>query len=103
MDTVIPLVYTGRVIASFRHKGLEQLYLTGATRRIGAKYVRKCIRILQSLEVARQPAEMDLAGYRFHQLYGAPQRWSVGVTGNYRITFAWEGENAEAVDFEDYH
>jgi plasmid maintenance system killer protein len=22
---------------------------------------------------------------------------------NYRITFAWSGENAEAVDFEDYH
>jgi plasmid maintenance system killer protein len=27
----------------------------------------------------------------------------VRVTANYRITFAWSGENAEAVDFEDYH
>ena len=101
MDTVSLSVYTSKVIASFRHKGREQLYFTGARRRIGAKYVRKCIRILQSLEVARQPAEMNLAGYRFHQLYGSPQRWSVRVTRNYRITFAWEGENAEDVDFED--
>jgi plasmid maintenance system killer protein len=34
------------VIASFGNKGLEELYLTGKTRRIGADYVRKCVRIL---------------------------------------------------------
>jgi proteic killer suppression protein len=73
---------------SFRRKGLEKIYLTGATRRIGAQYVRKCVRILQSLEVAKQPEEMNIAGYRFHRLHGSPQRWSVRVTGNYRITFA---------------
>ena len=61
---------------------------TGKTRRIDAQYVRKCVRILQSLEVATQPEEMNLAGYRFHRLRGSPQRWSVRVTGNYRITFA---------------
>jgi proteic killer suppression protein len=27
----------------------------------------------------------------------------VRVTGNYRITFGWSGENALDVDFEDYH
>jgi proteic killer suppression protein len=91
------------MVGSFRHKGLEEIYLTGKTRRIGAEYVRKCVRILQSLEVATQPEEMNLAGYRFHRLRGSPQRWSVRVTGNYRITFAWSGENAEEVDFEDYH
>ena len=91
------------MIASFRHKGLEEIYLTGTTHRIGALYVRKCVRILQSLEVATQPEEMNLAGYRFHGLRGAPKRWSVRVTANYRITFAWSGENAEDVDFEDYH
>jgi plasmid maintenance system killer protein len=35
------------MIGAFRHKGLEELYLTGKTRRIGAEYVRKCVRILQ--------------------------------------------------------
>jgi toxin HigB-1 len=46
---------------------------------------------------------MNIAGFRFHGLRGNPQRWSVRVTGNYRITFGWSGENAQDVDFEDYH
>jgi toxin HigB-1 len=91
------------VVASFRHKGLQELYLTGKTRRIGAEYLRKCIRILQSLEVATEPLDMNVAGYRFHRLHGTPQRWSVRVSGNCRITFGWPGESAEEVDFEDYH
>ncbi len=91
------------MVGGFRHKGLEEIYLTGKTRRIGAPYVRKCVRILQALEVATRPEEMNLAGYRFHRLHGDPPRWSVRVTANYRITFGWTGENAEAVDFEDYH
>jgi proteic killer suppression protein len=91
------------MIGGFKHKGLEELYLTGATRRIGAEYVRKCVRILQLLEAASRPEEMNVAGYRFHGLHGTPQRWSVRVSGNYRITFGWSDENAEDIDFEDYH
>jgi proteic killer suppression protein len=91
------------MVGSFRHKGLEEVYLTGKTRRIGTPFLRKCVRILQSLEVATQAEEMNLAGYRFHSLRGNPQRWSVRITGNYRITFAWSGENAEDIGFEDCH
>jgi toxin HigB-1 len=91
------------VIGGFRHKGLEDIYLTGDTRRIGAGHVRKCVRILQLLEVAGQPEDMNITGFRFHRLHGNPQRWSVRVTGNYRITFGWSGEDALDIDFEDYH
>jgi hypothetical protein len=45
-DRVILLVYSREVVASSRHKGLEELYLTGKTRRIGPEYLRKCVRIL---------------------------------------------------------
>ena len=69
----------------------------------GAAYVRKCLRILQLLEVAEQPQDLNIAGFRFHALAGNPQRWSVRVTGNYRITFGWSRENAVDVDLEDYH
>jgi proteic killer suppression protein len=96
-------VYSQSVVASFRNKGLEEIYLTGKTRRIGAEHISKCIRILQSLDVAKQPEEMNVAGYRFHSLHGTPQRWSVRVTANYRITFGRSGEDAQDVDFEDYH
>jgi proteic killer suppression protein len=91
------------VVDSFRHKGLEEIYLTGKTRRIAVEYIRKCIRILQLLEMATQPEDMNVAGYRFHSLHGKPRRWSVRVTGNYRITFGWSGEYANDIDLEDYH
>jgi proteic killer suppression protein len=91
------------VVGGFRHKGLEEIYLTGKTHRIGSDHVRKCVRIMQLLEVAGQPEDMNIAGFRFHGLRGNPRRWSVRVTGNYRITFGWSGENALDIDFEDYH
>jgi proteic killer suppression protein len=91
------------VIGSFRHKGLEELYLSGKSRRIGASEVRKCARILQLLEAAAKPEDMNLSGFRFHSLRGPEKRSSVRVTGNYRITFGWLGENAVEIDYEDYH
>lgn len=91
------------MIGSFRHNGLEEIYLIGKTRRIVSDHIRKCIRILQLLEVASQPEELNIAGFHFHSLQGKPKRWSMRVTGNYRITFGWRGETALNVDFEDYH
>ena len=103
VDNVNHIIYTQSVIASFRHKGLEELYFSGKTRRIGADQIAKCARILQLLEVAARAEDMNIAGFRFHGLQGSPKRWSVQVTGNYRITFGWSDENALDVDFEDYH
>jgi proteic killer suppression protein len=91
------------MIAGFRHKGLEEIYRAGKTRRIGAENMGKCIRLLQLLTVAGRPGDMNIAGLRFHGLHGEPKRWSVRVSGNCRITFGWSGENALDVDFEDYH
>lgn len=45
---------------------------------------------------------MNLLGYFFHGLEGE-QRWSVRVTGNWRITFGWDGTDVIDVDLEDYH
>ena len=91
------------MIGGFRHKGLEELYLSGKTRRIGAGEIRKCTRILQLLAVAAKPDDVNIAGFRLHRLQGTEKRWSLRVTGNYRITFGWLGESALDVDYEDYH
>jgi proteic killer suppression protein len=91
------------MVGGFRHKGLEELYGSGKTRKIGADCVRKCVRILQLLEVAAQPEDLNVAGFHFHALRGNPRRWAVRVTANYRITFGWSGETAVDLDFEDYH
>jgi proteic killer suppression protein len=103
VDCVNLILYTWELIGSFRHKGLEEIYLTGKTRRIGFSYAGKCTRILQLLDLAAEPEDMNVAGFRFHRLQGNPKRWSVWVTANYRITFGWSGDEALAVDFEDYH
>jgi len=97
------MIYSQNVIGSFQHKGLEELYLTGKTRRIGADQTGKCARILQLLDLAAPPEDMNIAGFRFHALHGKLRRWSLRVSGNYRVTFGWFGENAVEVDFEDYH
>ena len=91
------------MLVSFRNKGLEELHRNGETRRIGPEIVRKCLRILQLLDIAERPMDMNVAGFRFHGLQGKPPRWSLRVTGNYRITFGWSVDNAVEVDLEDYH
>jgi proteic killer suppression protein len=91
------------MIGSFSHRGIEEIHRTGAARRIGGDHIRKCTRILQMLEVAERPEDMNIAGFRFHGLQANPKRWSVRVTGNYRITSGWSGEAALDVDLEDYH
>ena len=42
----------------FRPKGLEEIHLTGKTRRIGVENIRKCVRILQLLEAAAPPEDL---------------------------------------------
>ncbi len=91
------------MVGTFRHKGLEELYSAGSTRRIGARFIGRCIRILRAFEAVLAPEEMNIAGFRFHALHANPARWSVRVSGNYRITFGWKGEEALDIDFEDYH
>jgi toxin HigB-1 len=56
------------------------------------------------LDAAMRPDEMNLPGYRFHRLKGdRAGTYAVTVSGNWRITFAFEGEDATRVDLEDYH
>ena len=47
---------------------------------------------------------MNLTGYKFHQLKGSRKyEFAVSVTGNWRITFEFEGDDATHVNLEDYH
>ena len=47
---------------------------------------------------------MALPGYKLHPLKGARKgTWAAAVTGNQRLTFDIEGEDATNVNLEDYH
>jgi len=47
---------------------------------------------------------MNAPGYSLHPLKGELDgHWAVRVSGNWRVTFAFEGEDAILVDYKDYH
>jgi len=50
------------------------------------------------------PEDMNIPGWKLHLLKGARENhWSVWVNGNWRLTFAFEGEDAVLVDYHGYH
>ena len=60
--------------------------------------------ILDRLDAAVEPADLDLPGLGFHPLKGPRKgEFAVWVTRNWRITFAWKDGDAVNVDLEDYH
>lgn len=96
--------YAATVIKSFRHKGLEALYVRDSARGIRADHAAKLRRILQALEEATGPHELNHPGYGLHPLKGARKGdWAIKVDGNWRITFRFAGQDVERVDYEDYH
>jgi len=92
------------VIVSFVHKGLERFYRTGSKAGIQPRHAEKLQRILSNLDVAKQPDDLDLPGYRLHALEGKRKGvWSVTVQANWRITFRFIATDVELVNYEDYH
>ena len=92
------------MIRSFRHKGLERFFVTGSKRGILPEHAEKIARILDRLDASVSPVDMNLPGYRLHELKGQDtDTWAVTVNANWRITFQFEDQNAIVVDYRDYH
>ncbi len=92
------------MIRSFRNKGLEKFFLKGSKAGIKATHGHRLRLILGRLHASINPQDMDLPGLYLHQLRGKEKgRWSVRVTGNWRLTFGFEGPDAIDVNYEDYH
>ena len=92
------------MITSFKHKGLELFFTKGSYKGIPAQYGARIERMLDRLDASKQANDMNLPGYRFHALRGERKaEFAVSVTGNWRVTFEFDGENALNVNLEDYH
>lgn len=93
-----------QMIKTFRHKGLESFYSTGSKAGIQAKHADKIRLVLGRLSASREPRDMNLPGLRLHPLIGKQEGfWAVDVSGNWRITFRFEGLDVFDVDYLDYH
>jgi proteic killer suppression protein len=92
------------MIRSFRSKALRRFAENGDASKVSVPHLGRLERILAHLEAATRPEHMDIPGYRFHALKGADKgRFAVNASGNFRVTFAWDGRDAVEVDLEDYH
>lgn len=92
------------VIESFKSKALKRYWTRGDESGIRPDWRRKVRLILSRLDASRDSSEMDAVGFGFHALTGDKAgRFAVSVSRNWRITFAFAGENACDVDLEDYH
>ena len=90
-DNCIFTVYSWTVIKSFRHAGVEEFFKTGSKAGIQPVHAIKL-------------ADMNIHGWNLHPLKGDLKgHWSVKVTGNWRLTFTFDGEDAVLVDYLDYH
>jgi len=93
-------------IKGFAHKGVEEVFLSGRSRRIGAEFRERMSLILDAIDGAT--GVVDLRGARgFHALQGSRAgTYAMAVSGNWRLTFRFEhGTTGDVldVDFEDYH
>ncbi len=92
------------MIAKFRHKGLRRFFESGSARAVQPEHAKRLRLILARLHASRSPADMDLPGLGLHLLKGElAGHYAVSISGNWRVTFRFEGEDAVDVDYMDYH
>ena len=92
------------MIINFQDSGLKRLYELDDERKIPPEFVRKARRIIDRLDAAAQPSDMNLPGLGLHRLKGnLKDHWAVKVSGNWRITFSFESGQARDVNLIDYH
>jgi len=64
----------------------------------------KLLRVLSILDVAREPRELEIPGFRTHALPGPLRNhWSISISGNWRVIYRFVDGDVELVDYLDYH
>ena len=96
------------MMITFKHKGLRSFYNSGSVQGIHPEHAKKLRSILARLDASQTAKDMDLPGLDLHPL-GKKRKldlrghWAVSVSGNWRVTFRFEGVNAVDVNYIDYH
>lgn len=95
------------LLASFRHKGLRQLYEDGNAKGVPPAIAAKLAKLLLALETAEKIEQFSkFPGWKLHPLKGEWKGlWSLTVTGNWRLIFRYDNESntASELDLVDYH
>ncbi len=80
------------------------MYETGSTAGVRPNHAAKLRMQLAALDSAQTIDDMSIPGFRLHPLKGGMVgRWSITVSGNWRVTFEFHDGNSYVLDYEDYH
>jgi len=92
------------MITSWKHKGLKRFFESGDKSGIIAHHEKRLKIILQRLNAAIQATDMRTPGMGFHKLEGdLAGFYAVTVQANWRVIFKFNGNDAELVNYIDYH
>jgi len=92
------------MIRSFKHKGLRALFEKGDSSGVYRGHIDRLHVILTRLNISRTPHDMRLPGLRLHKLKGnLKDHYAVFVSGNWRVVFTFQNQDATEVDYLDYH
>ncbi len=94
----------GFLISTFRSRALKRYWQNDDVSKLPPDRIGRIAMILDRLDAATAPEDLNLPGFSFHKLAGPSKgRFAVSVSANWRITFGWQDQDAIDVDFEDYH
>jgi len=79
------------------------LFMTGHSSKIRHDLQKRTLRRLDVMDAAREPDELNIAGFDFHGLEGKPKRYSIRINGPFCLTFEWEDGDIYRIDLENYH
>ena len=83
---------------------MKRYWERSETKKLPPASIDRIRMILDRLNAATEPDDLDLPGFGFHVLKGNRKgAFAVFVTRNWRITFVWDDGDAADVDLEDYH
>ena len=92
------------MIGSFQDKQLKRFWEKGSQKGINTKDTERLSDILDALDAATKPSDVDLPGFAFHPLKGDRKgQFAVTIRSNWRIVFEWKDGEPIRVRQEDYH
>ena len=91
-------------IQTFKSKALKKLFEEGDASGVSGDIADRLLRRLDRLDAATVIRDLNLPGFRLHQLKGDRRgTWAIDLSGNWRLTFKFQDGDALDVNLEDYH
>ena len=93
------------MIKSFANKHTADLFFTGKSRRLPPDVVRRAIRRMEHVHLAKQLDDLRVpVSNRLHALRGDREgQYAICINNQWRVCFGFEDGDAYEVEVTDYH